>query len=307
MTIWNGLTSDGAVVPIQVDDQGRVVAVGSGPDSPLVVDGDYLRPRDPDLGLGTANINLDAAGGAVFAGGILSGGDPTNGAETGFQGNSSGVMRAARADDANLFEGYAVGTSTATSQIRPNGSAVFAGTITSEGRDVITTQTGSWVPKASDGSVSYNAEKCYWVRNGSLVTVAGNVNNFTQTNDSTPVILSGCPYSAIAESYGIAAASGAACGPSANRPVVMAYVLKDSDGGGIKFSSSAPDNGDNAEALLYVNLASSQTLYFQITYRTDDETWKPRTFRGLVRPDASTMPSPLPDASTMPSLPSEPR
>ena len=68
MTIWNGLTSDGAVVPIQVDDQGRVVAVGSGPDSPLVVDGDYLRPRDPDLGLGTANINLDADGSATFAG-----------------------------------------------------------------------------------------------------------------------------------------------------------------------------------------------------------------------------------------------
>ena len=70
MTIWNGLTSDGAVVPIQVDDQGRVVAVGSGPDSPLVVDGDYLRPRDPALGLGTANINLDADGSAEFAGTI---------------------------------------------------------------------------------------------------------------------------------------------------------------------------------------------------------------------------------------------
>ena len=60
MTIWNGLTSDGAVVPIQVDDQGRVIAVGSGPDSPLVLDGDYLRPRDATKGLGTANIDLDA-------------------------------------------------------------------------------------------------------------------------------------------------------------------------------------------------------------------------------------------------------
>jgi hypothetical protein len=75
MTIWNGLTSDGAVVPVQVDDQGRVIAVGSGPDSPLVVDGNYLRPRDATKGLGTANINLDATGGGTFASDLKAGTD----------------------------------------------------------------------------------------------------------------------------------------------------------------------------------------------------------------------------------------
>jgi hypothetical protein len=98
MTIWNGLTSDGAVVPIQVDDQGRVIAVGSGPDSPLVVDGDYLRPRNADLGLGTASINLDATGGASFSGNVKIGNGLVGKGEPGAQINAGGLIASSRVE-----------------------------------------------------------------------------------------------------------------------------------------------------------------------------------------------------------------
>ena len=166
---------------------------------------------------------------------------------------------------------------TVKATLRDNGSATFAGTITSEGRDVITTQTGLWLPTSSLGSVSYNAEKCYWVRNGSLVTLNGNVNDFTQTSDSSAVTLSGYPYPAVAESYGLCSASKAACGSSSNIPVSMAFVLSSSQGGGIQFLGSAPDNSNQATALVYNNLATAPSLYFQITYMTDDTTWVPST------------------------------
>jgi hypothetical protein len=134
MTIWNGLTSDGAVVPIQVDDQGRVIAVGSGPDSPLVVDGDYLRPRDPDLGLGTANINLDAAGSAEFAGGVTSQAKISSNRDTatldcfsaGLNGNTNAIIRA----DGRVRLGGTVG-SAPNIDLVPDGSAWFADTLTS--------------------------------------------------------------------------------------------------------------------------------------------------------------------------------
>jgi hypothetical protein len=148
------------------------------------------------------------------------------------------------------------------------------------------------------GSITYNAPKCYWVRNGNLVTLNGNVNDFTERADSSAVSVFGHPYPAVAESYGVCSASKAACGASSNVPVTMAYVLSPSQGGSIQFLASAPDRNNPAYGLLYNNLSTGPSLYFQITYTTDDTTWVPSTY-ALLRPS--------PDASTMPSLPPEPR
>jgi len=75
----------------------------------------------------TSNIQLNGSNGqATFAGGIISGADPTNGANAGTQINWSGVIRATRASG-NLLEGYTLNNTTATTQIRADGSAAFAG------------------------------------------------------------------------------------------------------------------------------------------------------------------------------------
>jgi len=121
MTIWNGLTSDGAVVPIQVDDQGRVIAVGSGPDSPLVTDGDHLRPSDPDLGLGTKNIDLDASGIAKF--GDLNN-SPISGAGVGIEMGNGGINLCA-GDSTNILTGYLLGNASRTVAITSSGSGIF--------------------------------------------------------------------------------------------------------------------------------------------------------------------------------------
>jgi len=65
--IWSGVTEEGAVVPVQVTAEGKVVAVGDGPQ------GDYLPTSGGnltgDLTLGTDKITLSATdGSAQFAG-----------------------------------------------------------------------------------------------------------------------------------------------------------------------------------------------------------------------------------------------
>lgn len=155
MTIWNGLTSDGAVVPIQVDDQGRVVAVGSGPDSPLVVDGDYLRPRDPALGLGTANINLDADGTASFAGIATFGNDPMSGNSTGVRIFNQGAVYVTNNNgNSPVYSAFTKGNSDPTVDIRADGTAAFAGAITSGSTDInSTTERGFY---AEPGAIQCN-------------------------------------------------------------------------------------------------------------------------------------------------------
>ena len=139
MTIWNGLTSDGAVVPIQVDDQGRVIAVGSGPDSPLVLDGDYLRPRDATKGLGTANIDLDASGRATLPGQVICGSETS---DYGVSGNNAADnsrlwqsavsgrnFKVGGAVWAGLANDFTASNSKVTSSILENGSASFVGSV----------------------------------------------------------------------------------------------------------------------------------------------------------------------------------
>ena len=70
--IWSGVTEEGAVVPVQVTAEGKVVAVGDGPE------GDYLKLTGGnltgDLTLGSnpssPNISLNADGSGIFNGSV---------------------------------------------------------------------------------------------------------------------------------------------------------------------------------------------------------------------------------------------
>jgi hypothetical protein len=77
------------------------------------------------------NIQLKADGSAEFASKIQSGGDPNSGTARGTSINEFGTIRAAQnSGTSSVFEGYTVGTSSPTSLIKADGSAMFAGNIT---------------------------------------------------------------------------------------------------------------------------------------------------------------------------------
>ena len=66
--IWSGVTEEGAVVPVQVTAEGKVVAVGDGPE------GEYLKLTGGnltgDLTIDTDKIALNENGSASFAGNV---------------------------------------------------------------------------------------------------------------------------------------------------------------------------------------------------------------------------------------------
>ena len=299
MTIWNGLTSDGAVVPIQVDDQGRVIAVGSGPDSPIVVDGDYLRPRDATKGLATANINLDADGSAGFGGG--------NGLTTdhsvGIRAEGTGLLDLRRDDNNQAIGIYNGGDSSEnrTVAIFGDGQARFASQITSEGRVVPTYQQGLWTPTVNAGSIAFFNNT--WERIGDQVTIRAQINGFTTLSEST-IYVGSVPYELTSglECVGVAVCTkfnnaSTACRAKYESGITQVTFLTNSVGGSNPWT-----------ALQYADRYNdaSSGVFFQVTYRTNDTTWAPanaafvsdlpgRPFFGSgLSPDASTMPSPEP-------------
>ena len=134
--IWSGVTEEGAVVPVQVTAEGKVVAVGDGPE------GDYLKLTggnltgdltvneqitlatdgnatfDGDVGIG--NIELNADGSAEFAGVVSALSletDPLGGGVKSYRsvGGTAQVWRGGQS------------SSILTSEIAADGSATFAG------------------------------------------------------------------------------------------------------------------------------------------------------------------------------------
>ena len=290
MTIWNGLTSDGAVVPIQVDDQGRVIAVGSGPDSPLVVDGDYLRPRDPDLGLGTANIDLDADGQATFAGPVISLGDPSSGATSGTRLGST-VQCAAPTSKSTVWAGYVVGTTTPTSTILADGNATFTGIVDGlciTGRQDSTNSAvfrGTWDGAGNnftslifgDGSATFADD----------VSV-GNTSPVVNSNEGGSTLFGGSGGLRVFRS-----SSGVSSAIDCQNNGVGVFALK-TDGSATFAGNVVAKNISAFSVVLKAALINSDTVQEIKTALTE-------ALAALVPPDASTMPAPEPDASTMPA------
>ena len=98
-------------------------------------------------GASTPNITLDADGSASFAGDVQLAGNAKAG-EAGIKLEASGLISAARAGTAAdgaplaVFGGYNGGSSTATSSIRNDGSATFAGDVDMAAVNTSTYQTG---------------------------------------------------------------------------------------------------------------------------------------------------------------------
>jgi len=130
--IWSGVTEEGAVVPVQVDETGKVIATAAVPG------GDYVKKTGDnmtgDLTLGTDNITLDAGdGSASFASFVRTQGDVLDvaGAETGAgMYGGSGFAAAWNQDSSPLYRGYRTGAITPTFEVKVDGRATFAGSCT---------------------------------------------------------------------------------------------------------------------------------------------------------------------------------
>ena len=138
--IWSGVTEEGAVVPVQVDETGKVIATAAVPG------GDYVKKTGDnmtgDLTLGTDKIELNVDGSASFAGVVTAGSSTTDVGTSIFYGNrtqsalyaknygsgQSLLLEGASAapvfqiDDSNGFNNESV-------VIKGDGSATFAGRI----------------------------------------------------------------------------------------------------------------------------------------------------------------------------------
>ena len=79
----------------------------------------------------TPTTTVRADGSASFAGSVVSGGDPTSGANNGCAlKGASGLQATGNAADSYLFRGWQNGSSDITSSIKADGSAIFAGDVT---------------------------------------------------------------------------------------------------------------------------------------------------------------------------------
>ena len=92
---------------------------------------------------------------ATFTGSVQAGGSPLNGVAQGTALGSYGSVNAARTTGSNsVFNGFTVGTSTPTSSILANGSATFAGTISTGGASASAmSATGARIRNAGDISI----------------------------------------------------------------------------------------------------------------------------------------------------------
>ena len=121
--IWSGVTEEGAVVPVQVDETGKVIATAAVPGGAYVKKtGDNMTG---DLTLGTDKIALNAAkGSGTFTGNVDIGGNKIYG--------SWGIeIDSSTADSGTALN--VINNSASTAIINQDGTATFAGTVTSGG------------------------------------------------------------------------------------------------------------------------------------------------------------------------------
>ena len=91
----------------------------------------------------TSRINKN--GSASFAGDVTVGGDPNGGANDGSRVRSTGLIQASRASNLLLWAGHTTGGPTATSTIKGDGSATFAGAVSSPTFDQASTSSQGYL------------------------------------------------------------------------------------------------------------------------------------------------------------------
>ena len=198
--IWSGVTEEGAVVPVQVTAEGKVVAVGDGPE------GDYLKLTGGNLtGDLTVNeqIELNTDGSITAAGDVKIGGlsaapnitlNATNGSA-----EFSNYVNITRASNSNsCLNVFKTGIPSPTIQLLAGGGAKFADDVivgsgtestfvgagggivvrraiaensTNSFMKLISTKSGSDVDKAAfrtDGSALFSGGACGFTSSGEL-------------------------------------------------------------------------------------------------------------------------------------------
>lgn len=167
--IWSGLTEEGAVVPIQVTAEGKVVAVGDGPE------GEFLKLTGGNLTgnltVSTDKITLNATDGSISTDGSIEVGSAeetafTNGVliqEVGVIGSYIGESTATQ-DQIFIYNGD---TEEFPACLKSDGSASFA-------KEMGVTPTG-FVGPTFDYSIVYNAGQIYLnKKDNATVNPAGN-------------------------------------------------------------------------------------------------------------------------------------
>ena len=133
--IWSGVTEEGAVVPVQVDETGKVIATSS-------VTGDYVKKTGDNMSGNLTfgeNITLDAASGSAdFESNVVVGDTPWTGdlgAAITFNRNSGlGGYLQATADSSKgavIFRGRNAGSTDSTIDIKAEGTVLIGGVIPS--------------------------------------------------------------------------------------------------------------------------------------------------------------------------------
>ena len=277
MVVWQGITSGGTAVPVQVDDQGRVVAFGidgqdgapgaEGPQGPVGPEGPR-GPTGPKGDPGESGLWTEVNSRLI---------KPTNNVSVLVGGSS----------------------------INLEGTADFYGTITSQSLLVPRYQIGTWTPTASHGQITPTPHRCVYHRVENVIHLNGSVNGFTDRSTQATIYLINLPYPPSVESYGTCLTDKAAGGSGSNMPCNHVYVSSEPGDPILAFYCSATVREDGGMPMLYSNLSTGAGFFFSVTYTTQDTTWEPAgdgTTRAdqipasPVGPDhwAAKLPNPLP-------------
>ena len=164
-------------------------------------------------------------------------------------------------------------------QLKGNSDSVFsndviAPNLPTQGQ-IVGYQQGLYTPVPTKGTVTSIPERCYWIRVGNKITINGSATDISNNSSGDSFEITGVPYSCSAESYGSSMATRIATIISTTSCQVSAsYINPDSK---ISFYVNAPAPGNSAKVIVYsdIDSPSASTVYWQITYMTDDTTWTP--------------------------------
>ncbi|QIN96649.1 hypothetical protein [Synechococcus phage S-N03] len=144
-------------------------------------------------------------------------------------------------------------------------------TFNDQGGKLVPYQQGVWTPTVSQGTHNGPVDRQSWARIGNTVMLSGYVTDLTDTS-SAVIAVESIPYSASIVVSGSASSSRVATTAGG---VTLCYVRGGIDDQ-IQFLCTA-DSASNAwvQPRYSDTTAGNNSIYFSITYRTDDTTWTP--------------------------------
>ena len=197
----------------------------------------------------TTYAEIKNNGSATFDGGVQAGGNAQSGAAVGTRLNSYGAVHAARTNDSDVvWSGYKVGTSTGTSEIRADGSATFAGSVTSGNTTLNVAGFDINVGDGTDNHLQYLASSGLYIGNDGVNNNLANGSNIRLNNDGSATFSGGITtdggvyYKTLADNGGINLSAGKChIRQDGSQEVFAVY-----SGGGATSNIVASINGDGS-------------------------------------------------------------